>query len=77
MPLAHRGHRFPLEHLLRAVGEQAVRGLRALDPPGGAGHAWRNVAQAASAERRERDAVSAWLAHGMARGPLRDQGLRR
>ncbi|MFF3147503.1 hypothetical protein ACFVRU_38730, partial [Streptomyces sp. NPDC057927] len=43
---------------------QAVRGLRALDPPGGAGRARRNAAQAAaaSAERRERDAVSAWLA---------------
>ncbi|MFB7509760.1 hypothetical protein [Streptomyces broussonetiae] len=54
-----------LEKLLRAIGEQAVRGLRALDPPGGADRALRNAAQAAAAasvERREHDAVSAWLA---------------
>lgn len=48
---------------------QAVRGLRALDPPGGAGRARRNAAQAAaaSAERRERDAVSAGWRSGIDR----------
>ncbi|MFE0516501.1 hypothetical protein [Streptomyces sp. NPDC058964] len=54
-----------LEHLLLAVGEQAIRALRAHNRPDGAGRAPRNAAQAAaaaSAERRERDAVSAWLA---------------
>ncbi|MFD8007347.1 hypothetical protein [Streptomyces mirabilis] len=54
-----------LEILLSAIGEQATRSLLAIAPHGGAGHARRNAAQAVAAtraERRERDAVSAWLA---------------
>ncbi|MEU8695907.1 hypothetical protein [Streptomyces sp. NPDC048665] len=65
-----------LEHLLRAVGEQAVRVLRVLDPPGGADRARRNAAQAAaaaSAARREREAVSSWLAQ-RDRAPLTRPG---
>ena len=53
-----------LENLLSAIGEQATRSLLTIAPHGGAGHARRNAAQAvaaARAERRERDAVSAWL----------------
>ncbi|MFE2611734.1 hypothetical protein ACFXI6_49190 [Streptomyces mirabilis] len=51
-----------LENLLSAIGEQATRSLLAIAPYGGADHARRNAAQtaaAASAERHERDAVSA------------------
>ncbi|MFJ9010352.1 hypothetical protein [Streptomyces canus] len=54
-----------LESPLRAIGELAVRGLLALDPYGGGGHARRNAEQAAAEvarERREREEVSAWLA---------------
>ncbi|GAA3771094.1 hypothetical protein [Streptomyces chiangmaiensis] len=54
-----------LENLLGAISEQATRGLRAIVPHGGVGHAQRNAAQAAAAacaERRERDAVATWLA---------------
>ncbi|MCX4425962.1 hypothetical protein [Streptomyces mirabilis] len=49
-----------LENLLRAIGEQTVRGLRAIDPHGGAGRAPRNDAQAAAAcaKRSEHDLPS-------------------
>ncbi|MGW2747346.1 hypothetical protein [Streptomyces sp. NPDC001450] len=55
----------PLGNLLSVIGEQAARGLRAIASNVGADHARRNAEQAASAaraERRERDAVSDWLA---------------
>ncbi|MFE2972831.1 hypothetical protein ACFXKC_56830 [Streptomyces sp. NPDC059340] len=50
-----------LENLLSAIGEQTTRSLLAITPYGGADHARRNAAAAAaaSAERHERDAVSA------------------
>ncbi|MFF3878325.1 hypothetical protein [Streptomyces sp. NPDC001978] len=54
-----------LGNLLSAIGEQATRSLLAIAPHGGAGRAQRNAAEAAAAaheERRERDAVSTWLA---------------
>ncbi|QIY67912.1 hypothetical protein HEP84_01095 [Streptomyces sp. RLB1-33] len=49
-----------LENLLRAIGEQTIRSLRAIDPHGGAGLARCNDAQAAAAcaKRREHDLPS-------------------
>ncbi|NMI56012.1 MULTISPECIES: hypothetical protein [unclassified Streptomyces] len=49
-----------LKDLLRAIGEQTVHGLRAIDPHGGAGHARRNDARAAAAyaKRGEHDLAS-------------------
>ncbi|MEY9964753.1 hypothetical protein ABIA33_002795 [Streptacidiphilus sp. MAP12-16] len=54
-----------LEQLLRAVGGHVARGLLAVDPHGGQSRARRNAAQAAaqaSAQRYEREEVSAWTA---------------
>jgi hypothetical protein len=62
-----------LGNLLRAVVEQTAHGLLTVDPHGGQGRSRRNAAQAAaeaSAERREREAVSSWLIdHGTPGSP--------
>jgi hypothetical protein len=54
-----------LGSLLRAIVEQTAHGFLTVDPHGGQCHSRRNAAQAAaesSAERREREAASSWLA---------------